>query len=161
MVLSNYIDRTKNAIILNTRKSYNYSIYSKATQVYGCFVPNPSDPIWENRNRLLLGSLHPSQYFSRPNKNMTFHNLCSTAQTPPVTEFLLRLGLEYCIESPRPFQRMKESIRRMQRSVLWIVSQQIEQSNHTKVFNLLGGYVCALCCSKDDPATMFVDVLFV
>jgi hypothetical protein len=39
------------------------------------------------------------------------------------------------------------------------VLQQIEQSNHTKVFNLLGGYVCALC-SKDDPVTKFIDVLF-
>jgi hypothetical protein len=27
---------------------------------------------------------------------------------------------------------------------LWSVLQQIEQSDHTKVFNLLGGYVCAL-----------------
>jgi hypothetical protein len=39
------------------------------------------------------------------------------------------------------------------------VSQQIEQSNHTKAFDLLGGYVCALC-SKDDPVTMFIDVFF-
>jgi hypothetical protein len=78
-------------------------------------VPDPSEPIWENRNRL-LGSLHPSQYFPRPN-NMAFHNLCSTAQTPPGTEFLLELGLKYCIESPCPFQRLEKSIRRIQRSV--------------------------------------------
>jgi hypothetical protein len=39
------------------------------------------------------------------------------------------------------------------------VSQKIEHSNHAKAFNLLGGYVCALC-SKDDPVTMFMDILF-
>jgi hypothetical protein len=45
---------------------------------------------------------------------MTFHNLWLTAQTPPVTEFLRGLGLKYCIESPRPFQRVKKTIRRIQ-----------------------------------------------
>jgi hypothetical protein len=49
--------------------------------------------------------------------NMAFHNLCSTAQTPPGTEFLLGLGLKYCIKSPLPFQRLEKSIRRIQRSV--------------------------------------------
>ena len=48
---------------------------------------------------------------------MAFHNLCLTTQTPPGTEFLLGLGLKYCIESPRPFQRLDTSIRRIQRSV--------------------------------------------
>jgi hypothetical protein len=112
--LSNYLNKAESAIILNTRKNSNYSIISTATRVYG-FVPDPSEPIWENRNQL-LGSLHLSQYFSRPN-NMAFHNLCSTAQTPPGTEFLLGLGLKYCIESPCPFQRLEKSIRRIQRSV--------------------------------------------
>jgi hypothetical protein len=48
---------------------------------------------------------------------MAFHNLCTTVQTPPGTEFLLGLGLKYCIESPRPYQRLEKSIRRIQRSV--------------------------------------------
>jgi hypothetical protein len=45
---------------------------------------------------------------------MAFHNLCSTALTPPGTEFLLGLSLKDCIESPRPFQRLEKSIRRIQ-----------------------------------------------
>jgi hypothetical protein len=48
---------------------------------------------------------------------MAFHNLCLNAQTPPGTEFLLGLGLKYCIEAPRPYQRLASSIRRIQRSV--------------------------------------------
>jgi hypothetical protein len=61
-------------------------------------------------------NLHPSQYFSSPS-NMAFHNLCLNAQTPPGTEFLLGLGLKYCIEAPRPYQRLASSILRIQRSV--------------------------------------------
>jgi hypothetical protein len=113
-VLRNYLDRTENAIIVNTRKNSNYQISSIATRVYR-FVPKPSKLIWENQNRL-LGSLHLSQYFSRPS-NMAFHNLCTTAQKPPGTEFLLGLGLKYCIESPIPFQRVEKLIRQIQRSV--------------------------------------------
>jgi hypothetical protein len=49
---------------------------------------------------------------------MAFHNLCSTAQTQPGTEFLLGLGLKYCIESHRPFQRsLDKLIGQIQRSV--------------------------------------------
>jgi hypothetical protein len=44
---------------------------------------------------------------------MAFHNLCLNAKTPPGTEFLLGLGLKYCIESPRPYQRLASSIRRI------------------------------------------------
>jgi hypothetical protein len=48
---------------------------------------------------------------------MAFHNLCLNAEPPPGTELLLGLGLKYCIESPRPYQRLASSIRRIQRSV--------------------------------------------
>jgi hypothetical protein len=48
---------------------------------------------------------------------MAFHNLYTAAQTPPGTEFLLGLGLKYCIESPRPFLRVEKSIQRIQHSV--------------------------------------------
>jgi hypothetical protein len=114
LVLSNYLDRHQTAITVNIAKNSNYSISSTALRVYG-FVPNPSKPIWENRNRL-LGNLHPSQYFSSPS-NMAFHNLCLNAQTPPGAEFLLGLGLKYCIEAPRPYQRLASSILQIQRSV--------------------------------------------
>ncbi len=113
-VLSNYLDRIETALTVNIIKNSNYSISSTALRVYG-FVPIPSEPIWENRNRL-LGSLHLSQYFSSPS-NMAFHNLCLNAQPPPGAKFLLGLGLKYCIEAPRPYQRLDSSIRRIQRSV--------------------------------------------
>jgi hypothetical protein len=48
---------------------------------------------------------------------MAFHNLCLTANTPSGTEFLLGLGLKYCIESPRPYQCLASLIRRIQRPV--------------------------------------------
>jgi hypothetical protein len=48
---------------------------------------------------------------------MAFHNLCLNAQTPQGTKFLLGLGLKYCIEAPRPYQRLALSIRQIQHSV--------------------------------------------
>ena len=49
---------------------------------------------------------------------MAFRNLCLNVKTPTGTEFLLGLGLKYCIESPRPpYQRLVSWIRRIQRSV--------------------------------------------
>jgi hypothetical protein len=45
---------------------------------------------------------------------MAFHNLCLNAKTLPGTEVLLGLGLEYCIKSPRPYQRLASSIRQIQ-----------------------------------------------
>jgi hypothetical protein len=114
LVLSNYLDRHQTAITVNIAKNSNYLISSTALRVYG-FVPNPLKPIWENQNQL-LGNLHPSQYFSSPS-NMAFHNLCLNAQTPPGTDFLLGLGLKYCIEAPRPYQCLASSIQQIQRSV--------------------------------------------
>jgi hypothetical protein len=48
---------------------------------------------------------------------MAFHNLCLDAQTPPGTEFLLGVGLKYCIKAPRPYQGLASSILRIQGSV--------------------------------------------
>jgi hypothetical protein len=58
----------------------------------------------------------PYHYYSRPN-NMAYHNLCSNASPPPGIASLLGLGLKFCIESPRPNQRIGNSIRRFQRTV--------------------------------------------
>jgi hypothetical protein len=90
-ILSNYLDQHQTAITVNITKNSKYSISSIALQIYG-FVPNPSEPVRKNRNRLLVGR-HPSQYFSSLS-NMAFHNLCMNAKTPPGTEFLLGLGLK-------------------------------------------------------------------
>jgi hypothetical protein len=48
---------------------------------------------------------------------MAFHNLCSTATVPKGTASLLGLGLQYCIETPRPFQDLASSNMRFARSV--------------------------------------------
>jgi hypothetical protein len=63
-----------------------------------------------------MGEMKCYHYFTRPN-NMQFHNLCDTASPPPGLASLLGMGLKFCIESPRPTQRLHESIRRFRRSV--------------------------------------------
>jgi hypothetical protein len=62
---------------------------------------------------------------------MAFHYLCLNAQTPPGTEFLLGLGLKYCIDAPRPYQRLEKSLRRIQRLVrlYFVIKDQGEDSN--------------------------------
>jgi hypothetical protein len=60
--------------------------------------------------------MKPYHYFTRPN-NMSYHNLCSPSAAPPGLASLLGMGLKFCIESPRPNQRIGTSLRRFQRSV--------------------------------------------
>ena len=48
---------------------------------------------------------------------MSYHNLCQDAKTPSGIASLLGMGLQFCIESARPNQRIEEGILRFQRSV--------------------------------------------
>jgi hypothetical protein len=48
---------------------------------------------------------------------MSYHNICKDAKTPPDIASLLGMGLQFCIESARPNQRIEEGIQRFQRSV--------------------------------------------
>jgi hypothetical protein len=48
---------------------------------------------------------------------MSYHNLCRDAKTPPGIASLLGMGLQFCVESARPNQRIDEGICRFQRSV--------------------------------------------
>jgi hypothetical protein len=96
------------------KKDSDYSLASTAHRVYG-FLPDPSKNFWENRLRI-LGETTPFHYYSRPS-NMSYHNLCTDAKTPPGIASLLGMGLKFCIESARPNQRINEGIRRFQRSV--------------------------------------------
>jgi hypothetical protein len=58
----------------------------------------------------------PHEYYTRPG-NMSFHNLCTTAKTPPGTAALLGLGLKYCIKPPCPYQDIDRSMRRFRRDI--------------------------------------------
>jgi hypothetical protein len=86
---------------------------------------------------------------------MAFHSLCLTAKTPRAgTEFLLGLGLKYCIESPRPYQRLASSIRRIQRSVRlhYVFKDQDDDSdtdnNYTEAESRVK-YIPSLYCPSD------------
>jgi hypothetical protein len=60
--------------------------------------------------------MSPNEYYTRPG-NMAFHNLCTTATPPPGTAALLGLGLKFCIEPPRPYQNLDNSMRRFRRDM--------------------------------------------
>jgi ribosomal protein S21 len=64
----------------------------------------------------LLAEMKPHHYFTRPS-NMQYHNLCTTAEVPPGIASLLGMGLKFCIEAPRPNQKLDESIRRFRRTI--------------------------------------------
>jgi hypothetical protein len=48
---------------------------------------------------------------------MAHHNMCTTAKLPTGIANLLVLGVKYCIEPPKPYQDLDDSIRCLQRSI--------------------------------------------
>ena len=110
----NILDRKLAQEVVNIKKDSDYNLASTAHRVYG-FLPNHEISFWANRTHL-LGEMKPFHYFSRPNQ-MSYHNLCQDAKTPSGIASLLGMGLQCCIESARPNQRIEEGILRFQRSV--------------------------------------------
>jgi hypothetical protein len=110
----NILDRKLAQEVVNIKKDSDYNLASTAHRVYG-FLPNHEISFWANRTHL-LGEMKPFHYFSRPNQ-MSYHNLCQDAKTPSGIASLLGMGLQFCIESARPNQRIEEGILRFQRSV--------------------------------------------
>jgi hypothetical protein len=106
-VLNHHLDLKLKQEIINIQNDSAYNLKTTANRVYG-FLPNPDKNFWENRIRL-LEEMKPFHYFTRPN-NMSFHNLCIDAKTPPGIASLLGMGLKYCIESARPNQQIEEGI---------------------------------------------------
>jgi hypothetical protein len=64
-----------------------------------------------------MGEMTPFHYFSRPN-NMSYHNICTDAKTPPGIASLLGMGLKFCIESARLNQQIDEGIHWFQCSII-------------------------------------------
>ena len=81
------------------------------------FIPNPNISIHANTvNRLLQTPLE--EIFTQP-RNKSFHNLCKGSRQPPHgVGKLLGLGLNYCIETPFPYQGqpIEDTARRLHRA---------------------------------------------
>jgi hypothetical protein len=87
----------------------------------------------------------PYHYYSRPN-NMAYHNLCSSAKPPDGIASLLGMGLKFCIESPRPNQKIADSIMKFQRTTRlhFYFTNQEEGKNDDDSVSL----------DPDDPSTV-------
>ena len=64
----------------------------------------------------MIGKMKQFHYYTRP-KNIAYHNLCLDASPPPGIASLLGLGLKFCIEKPKPKQKIAKSLQRFQRTV--------------------------------------------
>ena len=135
-----YLDRNLTKNLIQIRNDSHYSLKTTVHRVFG-FLCNPDKNKWTNKARI-VGDMSPHEYFTRPS-NMAFHNLCTTAKTPPGIANLLGLGLKYCIEPPKPYQDLDDSIRKLQRSVrlhFSFANEDSEENEETKN-------------DDDDPAT--------
>jgi hypothetical protein len=128
-VLTTYLDRKLRKEVKSIQQNSDYNLTSMANRVYG-FLHDPSLSFWENRTNV-LGPMTPCHCYTRPN-NMAYHNLCSDAQPPDGIASLLGMGLKFCIESPRPKQRIDGSIKHFQRTVrphFHFSNQEAEKTN--------------------------------
>jgi hypothetical protein len=100
--------------IKNILTDTDYNLRTTSHQVYG-FLTDITKSYWENC-RKILGEMKCYHYFTCPS-NMQYHNLCETAAPPPGLLSLLSMGLNFCIESPRPNKRIGHSIQRLRRSI--------------------------------------------
>ncbi len=98
-------------------------------KTYGV-VSDPTKPQWHNTS-CALRSL-PTHVFLQSPTNLQCHNLCQTLTPPPGYNYLLGLGLNFCIEQARPkpniertFERLKQTIRLKQ----WLTKNGINQDD--------------------------------
>jgi len=86
----------------------------ECVRTYG-FVSDRNKAVHDNIPNAIL-SMKPAVYFCRP-ANMSCHNLCSTLKPPQGFEFLLGLGLKFCIQQQKPPDCLKTAIDRLRHSI--------------------------------------------
>lgn len=96
------------------------------TQMFG-FTSNPQHSMQRNFQHAIsaniLNSIIPLNTSNTTSKklslikqqprNLTTHNLCQTKQPPPGTTNLLGLGLKFCLASPKPSPKIKDTMRKL------------------------------------------------
>ena len=81
---------------------------------YG-FLADPSLPIWKNVLQT-LGDMTTDQYFSHPT-NLQCHNYLGDHLMPKGAKVLLGLGLNYCIKTERPTNKLTKTITRIREDI--------------------------------------------
>jgi hypothetical protein len=83
--------------------------------------PRPPTPLPSSKtiaaNKTKTPRDESTEVLHSPHSNMAFHNLCSDTTSLPSPANLLGLDLKYCIESPKPYQELDDSIKQMQGSI--------------------------------------------
>ncbi len=109
--------------IFNKLMRYNTNYL---TQMFG-FTSNPQHSMQRNFQHAIsaniLNSIIPLNTSNTTSKklslikqqprNLTTHNLCQTKQPPPGTTNLLGLGLKFCLASPKPSPKIKDTMRKL------------------------------------------------
>jgi hypothetical protein len=80
---------------------------------YG-FYAKPSSTLPQNFNRALQEN--PPNFHLQP-KNLAFHNLCNTNETPSGLKELLGLNLKYCLTSNHTNQNVYKMMQRLAYSI--------------------------------------------
>jgi len=89
-------------------------MHKHCNQSYG-FTANPDLPIWENVPSALRSL--PTNLILWSPTNQHCHNLCNNLQPPPGFNYLLGLGLNFCIEKINPKPNVNHTLERLRRSI--------------------------------------------
>ena len=95
-----------NTILNNTKKIFQ--------KLYG-FTANPDIPIWDNIPIALKNT--PAHLIHQSPTNQHCHNLCKEAQPPPGFNYLLSLGLNFCIKMLHPKPNIQNTVDRITKSL--------------------------------------------
>jgi hypothetical protein len=115
-----------------TTKPYNTII---AVAKHHCiknfgFVSDPSKKLWENIPSALKAL--PTRFVLQSPANQYCHNLCTETAPPPGYNYLLGLGLNYCIESLHPNPNINLTVKKIEKSIRlkhWLSKNGIENND--------------------------------
>jgi len=93
------------------------------------FVSDPSKKLWENIPSALKAL--PSKFVLQSPVNQHCHNLCTETAPPPGYNYLLGLGLNYCIETLHPKPNINLTVKKLEKSIRlkhWLSKNGIENN---------------------------------
>ncbi len=93
------------------------------------FVSDPSKKLWEHIPSALKAL--PTRFVLQSPANQYCHNLCTETAPPPGYNYLLGLGLNYCIESLHPKPNINVTVKKMEKSIRlkhWLSKNGIENN---------------------------------
>ena len=122
--------KVKEKVLLNIIRAMTARTTNTCICTYG-FISNPSLPTWKNTKNV-INTFNQDRMNAQP-RNLAFHNLCTTKQTPPNTQKLLGLGLKYCMETSITKPNLKHTVNKLIWAICikaYIQEQQTQDNNY-------------------------------